>query len=90
MGKVVGLDGKPLGEPERTEPKVAVDTPEGQWLIPVVVLMGGQYDTLKKEIAGDILAEVLPLLHELLDLKPEEAAPVEGQLEMPLSVDGPA
>lgn len=85
MAKIYGINGQPLDEPERTRPEVAVDTEEGRFIIPVTALLGGQYESLVKEITGNILSEVLPLLQELLGLNPGESHDPD-QLELPLGV----
>lgn len=70
MGKIVGLNGQVLNpEPsERTQPMMLLDAADGKFSIPVVVLADMQYKTLVDEITGNILEQVLPLLHEQLEL----------------------
>lgn len=84
MGKVYGLDGKELNtEPERVTPTINLDTPEGRFTLPVVLLAGMQFDTLRDQVIAGVLEEVLPLLYEQMSLPFEEGNLVSGEVLPP-------
>lgn len=68
MGEVFDINGNSLTKKARVQPMLEMDTEEGNFSIPVVVLSAGQHQALVAEITAGILEEVLPLLHEQLEL----------------------
>lgn len=69
MGDLYDLSGRKItGTQDRNIPYQGVETPDGHFDIPIVFLSAGQYVQLVADIKGSILEEVLPLLHEQLEL----------------------
>lgn len=88
MAEIYGLDGRKLTGTEaddtgRTQPMLKLDTEEGRFSIPVVMLAGMQYDALVRDIKGAVLEELLPLVYEQLGLPFEEGNVVSGELLEP-------
>lgn len=63
MGKLYGLDGKEISsEPkvERIRPEIPMDTPEGQFIVPVVLVAQGQYQQLVNDIVQGVVDALCP------------------------------
>lgn len=83
MAKLFGLDGREIStEPDRITPHVDIDSEEGRFRLPVVVLAGPSYDALVHAITSSILEELIPKIDALCDFRPSKKA--AGQLVLPL------
>jgi len=78
MAKIYGLDGKEItSEPvvERIRPEIPMDTTEGHFLVPVVLLAAGQYASLVADVAKAVADILCPDTLEAAEIPPTEPEP---------------
>lgn len=69
MAELYDISGKQITNAiERTSPYMDIDEGESHFRVPVVIIAEGQLHQLADLVAERILPEVLPLLHEQLEL----------------------